>query len=196
MKCLWALIVVLGMSVSVQAAPSMMGAHVTIIADKYGTLKHPMQIRFFMASRENGDHVRAVVRFYIPKNNPADAVTKGRCVLLVNNEPMAGFGEYWIAGKNGRDLWFSSLEKKDRVILAVFWDHESPMMEYATIETESQHGTAMNMWESAQSEWFFYKNPDANRASYYREFSLDEVCVTKTYDDLLAEARELIAELR
>lgn len=178
MKWFAAVMVLLLVPVSAQAESPLRGAQVVIIGEKYGKPEPPHAIRFFIEAHESGDYVRAKVRLFIPKNNPVDAVKKGRCKLWVNTELIAGFGNYWIMGKNGRDLWFPHLRKKDRVVLGIFWDQEQPVMEYATMETENTHGRAMRMWQTARVEHYFQKAPHSERAPHFREFSLDEVCKT------------------
>ncbi len=182
------MVVVLLVPVSAQAVlywKAMPGARVVIISDKYGTPGQSTAIRFFLEAHEGGDHLRAKVRLFTPKNNPVDAVTKGRCELWVNSKLVGGLGDHWIAGDNGRELWFPNLREKDRVVLGIFWDQEQPAMEYATMETENSHGTHTRIWQTARTEWFFKKEPEAERTAHFREFSLDEVCGSFTSQELI-----------
>jgi len=174
MKWLGIFLVVLLVPVSAQAvlhwkAEAMPGAWVVIVSDKDDTPGQSTTMRFFIDPHEGGDHLRAKVRLFILKDKPEDAVRKGRCELFVDDTLMDELGDHWIMGKDGRELWFANLRQKDRVSLGIFWDHPS-VVDYATMETENSHGTHTRSWETRRIEQHFKKEPELDRASYFREF--------------------------
>lgn len=190
MKWIWVLIAVLLVPVSAHAERSEMAPEVSIFSKKYVRPEHPHKIIFSLKAREDGDFLRAKFRFFFSKFHPVDSALPGECVLLVNNQAVSGFGDYWIAGKNGPELWLPSLTQKDRVEFGVFWDEGRPVLEYATLETENNRIKVLDTWHSGSSEWLFAKNPLTDPDTYYQELSLEEVCSPYTLEEQLKEAKE------
>ncbi len=174
MKWVGVLIIMLYAPMSAQAgvhwkAKDMPGAWVEILSDTLDRPERPSALHFFIEPREGGDHVRANVRLFIPKNQSSEAIQKGRCELWVNKKLMDGLGEYWIMGNHGRELWFPNMGEQDRMVLSIAWK-QAQVVDYATMETENSHGPHTRTWKTERIE----------RSSHLREFSLDDVCDTFT----------------
>ena len=176
--------------ISVQAARPLSGAYVTSLSEKVLKAQDPQMIRFLFGVLENGNFLRATFRFYVPKDHSVEGGLKGRCFLWVNHRRIPEFGEYWINGETGRELWFPSLQKRDRVALGVFWNKDNPFVEYASVAVESNRGTSTDRWMSYRAERFFQKRSVSDRAGYYRELSLDDVCSPYTLEEQIKEAKE------
>jgi hypothetical protein len=97
---------------------------------------------------------------------------------------MADVEDLLLNGEQGKELWLSHLSKHDLVLFGVFWEQEDPQINYATIEIKSDKGTHTNIWKSLHAEWFFKTRPLAERARYFRELSLDDVCAIYTTETL------------
>lgn len=147
-----------------------------------------MQIGFFIKAHENGDHVRAKVRLFIPKNNLVDGVLKGRCKLWVNTKLMDGLGNYWVMGEKDRDLWLPHLRKKVRSYLGFFGIRNS----HYGIRHHGNRECARHSdgyVADSTNERHFKNNPYSKRTRHFREFSLDEVCSPYSSEEWLKEIR-------
>lgn len=173
----WVLVVFLLFPISVQAERPAIGADAVIIGEKWNTDRKPHFLQMFLAVNENGNYLRATIRVYVPKIYSLDAVKKGTCGLTVNNQLISDRRDFLIFGTKGRDIWFPSLMKRDRIGLRISWN-DNPHVEYATVALEGNQGIYTEIFETARAAWYFRETSVSEQGSYYRDISLDEVCET------------------
>lgn len=170
------LLIVFGMPLSVQAEPQESGVTAVVSGPKYDLLKVKKSFWINLESEEDGNYIRAQLRFYIPRQYTDEPIPKGRCQLAINNRLQFEEEDFFIAGTNGPELWASSLVKKDHISVTLRWENVDPHIEFLSVEVESNTGTQTEIWKHMRAEKFFTKEREAERAEHYREFSLDDVC--------------------
>lgn len=176
MKWMWVVLLAVLAPVSVQAAPPAIGAEVVIIGSKWHVKPQPNGLTFLFSAQDDGNYLKATFRFYVPKDFSGDPVMNAQCKLVVNNQVIHDQNEYSIFTEYGRELWFSSLLKKDRAGLNIVWGHDDPLVEWVSVAIESNQGTNTYLWKSAKANWRTLHQAAAEEKDIYRELSLDDVC--------------------